>query len=253
MMPAKRQKVILKYINKHGSANIKELLELLKVSESTIRRDLKKISEKNLIERTHGGAVKTTMSTSFEALPQEKRCKNLKEKKYIADICEKFILDGESILLDAGSTNYFISQKLKNKNNITVITVDLRIALKTKLKSDSNLIVPGGRRREDYEVLVGTEVENFLKNLSVDKAFIGADAVSIEKGITNATFPEVGIKKEMIKSAKESFLVADHTKFGSNSLVKVANLEKIEYVITDKKIDSEVVDKLEEIGIWVEN
>jgi DeoR/GlpR family transcriptional regulator of sugar metabolism len=253
MFPAKRQKKVLEYINEQGSANIEELLNLVKVSQSTIRRDLKKLAQKGLINRTHGGAVKKTSSTSFEMRPKEKRFKQLKEKRYIAKIAANYILAGESIILDAGSTNYAIAQELADKKNITVITFDLRIALETELSHESVLVVPGGIRREDYEVVVGSNVENFIRDLSVDKAFLGADAVDIEHGITNATFSEVTIKQQIIESAKETFLVADHTKFGRTSLVNVADLRQVEYLITDNKIKQKTVNKLEKLGIWVEH
>jgi len=101
--------------------------------------------------------------------------------------------------------------------------------------------------------VVGSNVENFIRDLSVDKAFLGADAVDIEHGITNATFSEVTIKQQIIESAKETFLVADHTKFGRTSLVNVADLRQVEYLITDNKIKQKTVNKLEKLGIWVEH
>ncbi|MFW6029775.1 MAG: DeoR/GlpR family DNA-binding transcription regulator [Halanaerobiales bacterium] len=252
MIPAERQKKILNYINNNGSANIEELINLVGVSKSTVRRDLKKLSKKGLINRTHGGAIKKTKSTSFEPSPKEKRFKQLSEKKKIAKITKKYIRDGESIILDAGSTNYAISQELEDISNITVITFDLRIALETKLSNDSRLVVPGGVRRENYEVLIGSHVENFFRDVTADKAFLGADAVSLDRGITNATFSEVAIKKQIINSAKETYLVVDHTKFGNTTLVKVAELSVIDYIITDSKIKPEIENKLKKLGVLIE-
>lgn len=252
MIPAERQAEILKYINNNGSADIKELMDLVKVSKSTIRRDLKKLSNKDLIERKHGGAIKKTMSTTFELQPRDKRYKNMKEKKQIARLALEYINNGDSIILDAGSTTYAISQKLKEKDRLTVISCDLRIALETDLSNSSKLIVPGGIRRNDYEVLIGARAENFLRDLSVDRAFIGADSIDLERGITNATLAEVSIKQQIINSAKETILVADHTKFGKSTLKKVAELAQVEHIITDKNIDTIIVEKLRKKNIWVE-
>lgn len=251
MMPIERQTKIISYVNKNNSATIEQLMELVNVSRSTIWRDLKKLEKQNILLRTHGGALKEK-STGYEPLASEKRSKMKEEKQHIASLAIDHIEDGETILLDAGSTTYAISDKLINKNNITVITYDLHIALKTKLKNNSSLIVAGGVRRDYYEVVVGSITENFIKSLTVDKAFLGADAIDLEQGITNATESEVSIKKQIIKSARKTIVVADHTKFGKKSFMKVVDINDINHIIVDNGLDKDYIKKLKEKNIKVE-
>lgn len=251
MMPIERQTKIIDYVNKNDSATIEQLMDLVKVSRSTIWRDLNKLEKENILVRTHGGVLKEK-STGYEPLASEKRSKMKKEKEHIANLAIEHIENGETIILDAGSTTYAISKKLINKDNITVITYDLHIALKTKLKNNSSLIVAGGVRRDDYEVVVGSITEKFLQTLRVDKAFLGADAIDLEQGITNATESEVSIKKQIIKSAKKTIVVADHTKFAKKSFMKVIDLDEIDHIIVDKNFDDEYINILREKNIKVE-
>ncbi len=251
MMPAERLSKILESINENGSANIEELTKLVSVSESTVRRDLKKLAENGLLIRTHGGAVKKSSSTTFEQQAQNKRLLQQEEKEQIGKMAAEYISDGESVLLDSGTTTLALARYLKEKRGLTVITYDLRIALETELSSDSSLVVTGGIRRDGFDLLVGSQTENLIHNLSVDKAFLGADAIDLEMGVTNAGFAEASIKQEIIKSAKEVILIADYTKFGKTGLIKVASLEEIDHIITDYQVDQNYLEKIERLGVRV--
>lgn len=251
MLPAERLQKILNYINNNKSANVKELGELVNTSESTIRRDLDKLVMRGLINRTHGGAVTNALSTTTEKKAEEKRNLKWNEKDYIGKYAAQYISDGESIIVDSGSTTLSLCRNINNKRDLTVITYDLKIALETALGPNCSMIVTGGIRRDDFEVLIGSETESFIKRLNVDKAFIGTDAVDLDKGLTNATFAEVSIKQEIIKAAKKVILLADYTKFGKTALVEVAPLEEIDIIITDSGIDQEVFEKIKKKGIWI--
>ncbi len=251
MLPEERLNKILEHIKENKSAEVDELAKLFGASKSTIRRDLKKLDRKDIVQRTHGGAVLANVSTSYEKKAQEKRMINPNKKQHIGKIAAKYVYENESILLDSGSTTLQVAKNLYDISDLTVITYDLRIAIDTELSSNSSILLTGGVRRNGFEVLVGSETEKFISKLSVDKAFLGADAIDFKSGITNATFAEVSIKQEIIKSAKEVILVADHTKFNNIALVHVTSLDKIDKIITDKEISSDVLEKLEEKGLEV--
>lgn len=252
MLPAERLSTILESINNNGSANVEELVELVHVSESTVRRDLNKLTKRGLITRTHGGAVTKTISTAYERRARDKCQIQQEEKDKIGQYALKYISDGESIILDSGSTNLALARNLKQKKGLTVITYDLRIALESQISQDSQLVVTGGIRRDMFDVLIGSEAERFIRGLSVDKAFLGADAIDMVKGLTNAGFAEISIKQEIIKAAKEVILLVDHTKFGKTALIKVASLEEVDHIITDSGIDPDCLRKIKKQGIWVE-
>lgn len=250
MLPKKRLIEILDYIKKKDekSAKVEELAKEFNASNSTIRRDLKKLEEQSMLERIHGGAILRS-STSSEMKAFEKRIINQKEKKHIGKIAKKYIIDGDSILLDSGSTVLEVANNLIEFNDLTVITYDLRIALDIELTYDSKLFVTGGERRNGFEVVYGVECVDYIKKLHVDKAFLGADAIDLNKGITNAHFPEVPIKKEIIRSADTVILVADSSKFNKQALIKVCELDEIDIIITDSEIDRNIYKKIKEKGV----
>ena len=148
--PARRHQIILQSVNEKGIVEIKELTELLGVSDATIRRDLNELDSKGLLERTHGGAIIKNLTTSFEQQQQERMKIMLDEKKKIAKTAAGFIKEGETILLDSGSTTYYLAENLSDIPNLTIITYDLYIASNIPIHPTSNMVVTGGIRRRGY-------------------------------------------------------------------------------------------------------
>ncbi|MBA1335951.1 MAG: hypothetical protein HPY66_1770 [Firmicutes bacterium] len=248
-IPAERQKQIVEYIEKNGSAQIKALARYQNVSEATIRRDLDDLAASGIIERTHGGAIVIDRSTSFEHKHNEKMKLMLKEKSSIAKAACTLIRDGDTVFLDSGTTTYFIAQNLGNFKNLTVITHDLQIGNTAILHPTSTLIVTGGIRREEFSVLVGSVTESFIKELKVNKVFLGADAIDVENGIFNANFLEVGIKRLLLTIGKHIILVTDTSKFSRSALAKVCDIDSVETIITDNNLSVEIKDKIEKKGV----
>ncbi len=248
-IPAERQKQIVEFVQKNGSAQIKVLADYQNVSEATIRRDLDELADLGLIERTHGGAMAIDSSTSFEHKHSEKMNIMLTEKRNIAKAATSLIRDGDTIFLDSGTTTYFIAQNLGGFRDLTVITHDLQIGNTAILHPTSTLIVTGGIRREEFSVLVGSLTENFIKELKVNKVFLGADAVDVESGVFNANFIEVGIKKLLLTISKHIILVADTSKFSRSALARVCKIESIETIITDNNLSPEVKNQIEKNGV----
>ena len=240
-LPANRKAQVLRYIENSGSATIRELSALLKVSEATIRRDLDELNSENRVERIHGGAlISKTSRTSFECAYQDKAKIMTDEKKRIGFQAASYVEDGETVLLDSGTTSLQIAMNLSSKKNITVITYDLYIANAAVLDASSTLIVTGGMRRPDFGVLTGSMVQDFIREIRVDKAFLGADAVDVKFGVSNATFHEVDLKKALIHAAQKVYLVADHSKFGNLALMHVCGLNEIDLIVTDRNLPQEM-------------
>ncbi|MGE5553323.1 MAG: DeoR/GlpR family DNA-binding transcription regulator [Betaproteobacteria bacterium] len=251
MLPAERHSLILEHLQSARSVKIEELASLLKVSEATVRRDLTSLATKGLVSRTHGGAILPTASTAFERLYPEKRMLNQEEKRRIGAEAAALVADGETIILDSGSTTFEIARNLARHKNLTLITNDLFIAGSIAYDPSTTVIVTGGVRREGFNVLVGPVAEEFLRNVNVNRSFLAADAIDFEHGVTNATFIEVAIKQLIIAAAREVVLVADHTKFGSVALVKVCSLDRVHRVITDSGLAEPVMQGLQRLGIPV--
>ncbi|HBE77163.1 MAG TPA: DeoR/GlpR transcriptional regulator [Firmicutes bacterium] len=249
ILPAERRKRILEYIQENRSAKIEELALILDVSEATVRRDLAILATEGLVDRTYGGAVLSEVSTAFELLYPEKRMLFPDEKHLIGIEAASMVADGETLILDSGSTTYEIAKNLIRHKNLTIITYDLFIASNISYDPSTTVIVTGGVRREGFNVVTGPIAEEFLHQVRVNKAFLGADAVDIDSGITNATFIEVSIKRRIIESASEVILVADHSKFGKVALAKVCALNQIHHVITDSAVDESIIQELQRSGI----
>ncbi len=251
LLPAERRNRILEFIEKYKSAQIKELAATIEISEATIRRDLEILSSEGLIKRTHGGAIIPSQSTSFEPLYSEKFSDSVEEKRLIGEKAASLVKDGDTLILDSGSTTYQIAKHLIHHRNLTIITHDLIIASNVEFHPSTIVMVTGGIKREGFNVLIGSHVETLLRTVKVDKSFLSADAIDINHGITNATFAEVAIKELIISAAKKVFLVADHSKFGNIALVKVCPIEEVDYIITDSGIEESSLEALKRTDINV--
>lgn len=161
------------------------------------------------------------------------------------------VADGETLILDSGSTTLEIARQLAKRKDITIITNDLYIASTVSYDPTTTLIVTGGVRREGFNVLVGPIAEELLRKVRVNRTFLAADAVDLAYGVMNATFTEIQIKQLIIQAAKEVVLVADHTKFGKAALAKVCSLTDIHHVVTDTGIADSVLEELKRLGIPV--
>lgn len=237
MLPIERLEKIKEYIDEKGTVTISELTEVFKVSKATILRDLKRLDEQNLIIRAHGGATKVSKGTRFEPRHALKEKEAVDKKKHIAKYAKKFIFPGETIMLDSGSTTLMLAFQILQMENITVITNDIKIAMTLTENDNIDLVVLGGQRRKGVYSLIGPFTENIISNLNVDKVFLGADAVDIEKGITNSNIDETNIKKAMIDISKEVILLADSRKFNKTAFTKIADINVLDKIITDDGLE----------------
>ena len=251
-IPAERQKKMMEYIEANTSAQIHELAEKFHVSEATVRRDLDDLDQQGALRRTHGGAIKVDRSTSYESVYSEKINLMLEEKHRIAERAAQLVHSGDTVLIDSGTTTFFIAQALAHHENLTIITNDLYIAYQTPIHSSSMMIVTGGTRRQGRQELVGSIPESFVRDSHVDIAFIGVDGIDLTGGVTNANFTEVGLKRLMLHSATRSVIVADHTKFGRVALARICDLREASLLITDRGIENETLTRLKKLGVQVE-
>ncbi|NLY56170.1 MAG: DeoR/GlpR transcriptional regulator [Firmicutes bacterium] len=239
MLPAERKSLIVETIAQQGSVTVDQLVTLTGVSGCTIRRDLDNLAAQGLVDRTHGGAVLPRTGTSYERLYPEKRSLHLKEKQRIGKAAAALVTDGETIILDSGSTTLEVARFLTNRKNLTIITNDLFIATEVQYDPTTLILVTGGILRPGFNVLQGSAAEAMIRSVNVDKAFIGGDAVDVIVGVTNATFAEASLKQLMLAAAREAYLVVDHTKFGKRALAQVAPLDRFTAILTDAGLAAE--------------
>lgn len=225
---------------------------LLKVCEVTIRKDLNKLDEMGLLKRTHGGAI-AIVNVQFEPSLLERECKNLSIKSRIGKLAADLIENNEAIILDSGTTTYQIAKNIKCKNftNLTVITNSIPIAYELMNCSGIHLIVLGGECRGLTGALVGSFAEGILKNLYADKVFLGANGLSLERGLTAPNPTEANTKMMMARSAKRRIGVLDHTKIEQEYLVSFCPLSDLDTLVINRETPVEYIESIRSIGVEV--
>ena len=164
---------------------------------------------------------------------------NLAEKRAIAHKALEFIHDGDSIILDSGSTTTEIAKLITGYRNLTVITNAINIALILGAQTGVNLVVTGGEFKAPTLSLTGQKAADFFQNLHVDKLFLATAGIALKSGLTYPGISDICVKRAMIESANETYLVADSTKVGKNAFASLGALSLIDYLITDSKIKAE--------------
>ncbi|WP_304198584.1 DeoR/GlpR family DNA-binding transcription regulator [Flavobacterium alvei] len=235
LLPNQRREKILDLLREDGSAKVLDLANLFKITEVTVRQDLEKLENKGLITREHGGAFIKDIGDhvkNFSLFNQE----NLDKKESIAVKCLEFIEEGDTIILDSGSTTTEIAKKISDFKHLTVITNALNIALMLGSKPGIEVIMTGGEFKPPTLSLTGQKAADFFKGLNVHKLFLATAGISLKSGLTYPSLSDLVVKKAMIDAADTVFLVADSTKIGKSSFASLGALSLINYLITDSEI-----------------
>ena len=251
MFVEERQEKILEMLKVNKRVSNTELIKKFGVSGTTIRIDLTELEQKGLLSRTHGGAILKEDPVYGEDSISSRREKNKEEKECIAKKARAQIEDGDTILLDSGTTALDLAELLKDIHNLTVITNDLQIALKLQKYSELHLILLGGRVRTSFECTVGGMGIRALEELSVDKVFMTTNALSLQKGATTPNLDNAEIKREMMKIGNQRYLLCDSSKIGTKTVCSFAKIEEFDVIITDDKISKELKDSIEKLHIEV--
>ena len=242
MLPVERQKLIMDILAKQGLASVGQLGLTLSVSEVTIRRDLACLEREALLRRTYGGAVGTDM-TFFEVSVNAKMAQFVEEKKRIGKAAADLVQDGDIVFLDAGSTTFEVAKCLRDKH-LTVVTNALNIAAEFSVCNQIEIHVIGGVLKRGHMSLIGPQAEAFLKEVRADKLVLGVEGVDVRGGFTVPDVIEAHTKKAMIRSARRTIVVADHSKLGRNTLTTIVPLAEAGLLITDKGADASIVEQL---------
>ncbi|RYU97281.1 DeoR/GlpR family DNA-binding transcription regulator [Emticicia agri] len=243
-----RKQIIIEKIETSGSADVKELAVLLKTSEITIRRDLAVLAEKGLIFRTHGGAMK--LSLSYDPIDfVNKSAVRGEQKDYICQIAASYIKEGEVIFLDCGSTVYRICPFIRNMR-IKVVTNSIPI-VNALLNSTVSLNFAGGEIDMERQASHGYIAVEHFASYRADKAFLGVDGISLANGLSASSEKEAEISTAIAKYSKETFLLCDSSKFEKDKYLPFATLDMADYLITDNGADEELMKQYEDAGIRV--
>jgi DeoR/GlpR family transcriptional regulator of sugar metabolism len=238
MLPNQRRVKILELIKEDGQAKVMDLSRIFKVTEVTIRQDLERLEQAGYIVREHGGAYLKDIDHNVRNLTLKNQ-ENMPKKMMIARKAIEYIHEGDTIILDSGTTTTEIAKLLDNHRNLTVITNALNIALILGAQAAINVVVTGGEFKAPTLSLTGQKAADFFNNLHVDKLFLATAGITLKAGLTYPGISDIVVKRAMIEAADETYLVADSTKIGKSSFASLGALSLIDFFITDKHITSE--------------
>lgn len=243
MLQNQRRDKILELIREDGHAKVTNLSRIFKVTEVTIRQDLESIEKDGFIIREHGGAYLKDIDMNVRNFELQNK-HNMAEKQLIARKALEFIQDGDTIILDSGSTTTEMAKIISGYRNLTIITNALNIAIILGAQTGINVVVTGGEFKAPTISLTGQKAADFFQNLHVDKLFLATAGIALKSGLTYPGISDICVKRAMIESADVTYLVADSTKIGKSSFASLGALSLIDYLITDSKIKPDDIEWL---------
>ncbi|POX52109.1 DeoR/GlpR family DNA-binding transcription regulator [Streptomyces sp. Ru72] len=246
MLAERRHQLILRVLRSGGPASVTDLSEQLGVSPATIRRDLVKLEEDGLLTRVHGGAVVEDGDQPFAEVAEVR----VSEKDAIAAHAAEMITDGQSVLLDIGTTAYRLARRLHGRR-LTVITSNLVVYEELADDEGIELVLLGGMVRREYRSLVGFLTEDNLRQLHADWLFLGTSGVRPGGQVMDTTVVEVPVKRAMIKASDRVVLLADSAKFPGTGMAKVCGPEDLDVVVSDAPVNAATRSSLDEAGVEV--
>ena len=250
MYAAERQQQILQEAREQGRVEVAGLATLLGVTSETVRRDLTALERHGLLRRVHGGAIPLDR-LGFEPGIATRDAVLTAEKERIAKAALEELPDDGAILLDAGTTTARLADALPPDRDLTVLTNSLPIAMKLSARSNLTMLFLGGRVRGRTLAAVDIWAMRALEETFVDVAFMGTNGFSVERGLTTPDSTEAAVKRAMINSSRRAVVLADHTKFGNDNLMRFGSLEDVETLITDTGLDAKLVPAIEGTGVRV--
>lgn len=248
MLVDERRNQMLELVRARGFASLPELAGELQVSESTVRRDLEHLEDSGFAKRTHGGVVYTGESPEFPHF-KDRQSSQWDKKRAIAARAVELIEDGETLLLDGGSTTYEVARLLVGRP-LQIVTNSMPVANLFASGADSDLVLIGGNVHLRTGVTMGPYANAMLADLNVHTAIMSVAAIN-EKGFFNSNILQVETQRAMLGAGDQVIVVADSTKFGRSSLTRLCELRDVAHVVVDAGIDRRWTDQLKQAGVKV--
>ena len=233
MLALERRNIILERLNLEGKVIVSALSQEFDVTEETIRRDIEKLEREGLATKTYGGALSVSKQTNKELPYLARKKRNIDLKQDIAEKVAEMINDGDQLMLDASTTSLEIAKKIKQKNNITIITNSLEILVELADKTGWTILSTGGTLKEGSYSLSGSSAEKMIRDHHVDIEICSAKGIDMNMGITESNEKDAEIKKSIFNAANLKILALDHTKFEKISFIKVCDIKDVDVIATD--------------------
>lgn len=243
-----RRKKIIDLLNKEGKVKVIELSRLFGISEVTIRNDLTELEENGMLERIHGGAINTHKSYYNMSFLDRMKTNEI-EKRKIAAACALLISNGDTIMINSGTTTLFVVQELKHVKNITVVTNSLAIAQEAGHFNNIQIILLGGNFNPQYQFTYGDDTINQLKRYKADKLILSADGVNAEEGITTYHHLEVEVNRQMLARVNKTIVAADYSKIGRTSFASIDSIDNADFLVTNQNANQDEINSIRGKGV----
>lgn len=249
MTTYERRQSLLDILRKQPGLRVPELAQALDVSEGTVRNDLNALEGEGRLRRVHGGAVINDQD-QFQNYSFMLRYKNnVAAKLAIAREAAILVEDGDSILLDASSTDYYLARALSERKRLRVVTNGFEVARELAQNPSNSVILIGGVVNNNSSSVTGLLSERIIEELHIEKAFLSCSGFSLERGMTEILLAEAQIKRKVIESSQQLFALVDSSKFGKEDLTPFARPDKITRLFTDVGLLPEWISQLEQAGV----
>lgn len=251
LLNEERRREIIEVLHRDGRVLVKDLARRFRISQITIRKDLEFLDGQGVIQRTHGGALPVQQGGALlDPTLREKEKLHRKQKAQIAQAAARLVEEGQSVLLDSGTTTMAIARALKDMARLTVITNAINIAAELA-GTHIEVILTGGMLRKNSFSLVGPLAERTLRQLSADILFLGVDGFDTKAGLFTPNLLESEVNRTMVEITHRTIAVCDSSKFGRRSLCNIMPVTAVHEVITDKQIRKADLFALQEAGVKV--
>lgn len=252
MVDRPRHVHILDILREESAALVRDLAKRINVSESTIRRDLDELEAQGWVRRIHGGAILETQS-QIEPPFQLRQISHKEEKDLIGRAAAKLVRDGEVIFIDGGTTTQFIVPYLFDRQNLTVVTCGLNIAIALSGSKDISTIVVGGELHVESQSFAGPLALETLQiyGIRCDRAFISAGGVSAKHGVTNRILDRIPLKRKAMEISHQVAVVADGSKIGVVTLGHIAPIDSVHHLITDNSAPGRELNEIAVRGVEI--
>ena len=245
MLKEERHKIILREVNLHNKVLTTDLRDQLVVSEDTIRRDLIELADQGLVLKVHGGAMSKTFHYPFNG---QNKVYALEAKQVIADKVAGLLRDDMMVLMEGGTTIMEIAKKIPEGLRATFFTVSPQVAMALAEHEEIEVITIGGRLAKNANIHTGASLINELSNLKVDLCIIGTNGISVKDGVTDSDWEVVQVIKAILRTAKKTAVVTIAEKLNTTQKIRIADLNSIDYIITELPAESPVLSSYRAAG-----
>lgn len=242
-----RQRQLLDFLRQHGDTSVAELARTLRVTAQTVRRDVRRLERANQVARYHGGVGLPSTVENIDYA--QRQVMNADAKRRIARSVARHVEPGRSLIIDIGTTTEEVARALATHRGIRVVTNNLNVAAIMANNEEAEVFVAGGLVRHRDRGIVGEATLDFIRQFKVDVGVIGVSSIEPDGTLLDYDYREVRVAQAIFEQARETWLVADHSKFKRGAMVRLGHLSQVDRFFTDAPVPEPVAKVLEALKV----